>query len=310
MSRLISRGYTLQFASPPPRFNGILETILSSRADCLDLQSELQELLTKDAISRVPRGEENQGFYSRYFLVPKKTGGMRPILDLSLFNRSIMVGPFHMLTIKRVLECVHQGDWFTSIDLKDASFHVSIIPKHRKFLRFSFQEIQYQYNRLPFGYSLAPRTFSRCVETALEPLHRMGMRVLFYLNDLLLLTRSREEAALQTARLVSHLASLGFTINWKKSSPLPSQLVIYLGVELNSVSMRARLSQQTAEALTALLRRVMPHNVVTALTIMQLLGMRSAGHVVVPLGLLYMRRLQRWLIRLRVDDVRSSIRGS
>ncbi len=76
-------------------------------------------------------------------------------------------------------------------------------------------------------------------------------------------------------------------------SPLPSQLVIYLGVELNSVSMRAQLSQQRMEALTAQLRHVISHNVVSALSVMQLLGM-SVGHVVIPLGLLHMRWLQRW----------------
>ena len=301
MSRLISRGYTLQFASRPPQFNGIQETLLSSQEQCLALQAELRELLLKEAISRVPQGEENQGYYSRYFLVPKKTGGMRPILDLSVFNKVIMKRPFHMLTIRQVLECVHQGDWFTSIDLKDAYFHVAIIPKHRKYLRFSFQGIPYQYNRLPFGYSLAPCTFSKCVETALQPLHRGGMRMLFYLDDLLLLARSREEVALQTVQLVSHLSKLGFLINWKKSCPLPSQSIIYLGVELNSARMRARLSQQRVEALTALLRRVTPRSVVTALSVMQLLGMMAAGHVVIPLGVLHMRRLQR---RLRIDPVR------
>jgi len=43
-----------------------------------------------------------------------QNGGMRPILDLSVF---------HMLTIKRVLECVHKDDWFTSIDLKPAHIY-------------------------------------------------------------------------------------------------------------------------------------------------------------------------------------------
>ncbi|KAI3374587.1 hypothetical protein L3Q82_021162 [Scortum barcoo] len=204
---------------------------------------------------------------------------------------------------KRLRTCPQQDDWFTSIDLKDAYFHVPIIPKHRRFLRFSFQGIQYQYNRLPFRYSLAPRTFSRCVETVLEPLRRTGMRVLFYLDDLLLLARSKEEAAVQTMTLVVHLSNLGFAINWK-SSPLPSQQVIYLGVELDSVSMRAQLSQQREGALTALLHLITPHNVVTALSVMQLLGMMSAGHVTVPLGLLHMRRLQRWFIRLCVDPIR------
>ena len=50
-----------------------------------------------------------------------------------------------MLTI-RVLQCVKPGDWSTSIDLKDAYFHVTVIPKHRKLFRFSFQESHYQYN--------------------------------------------------------------------------------------------------------------------------------------------------------------------
>ncbi|CAL8310650.1 unnamed protein product [Boreogadus saida] len=44
-------------------------------------------------------------------------------------------------------------------------------------------------------------------------------------------------------------------------------------------------------------------SVVTALSVMRLLGMMSAAHTVVPLGLLHMRRLQRWFSRLRIDPV-------
>ena len=65
-----------------------------------------------------------------------------------------------MLTMKQLMGLVQPGDWFTTIDLKDAYFHVDISPKHRKYLRFDFQGIAYEYNRLPFGYSLSPRTFS------------------------------------------------------------------------------------------------------------------------------------------------------
>jgi hypothetical protein len=59
------------------------------------------------------------------------------------------------------------------------------------------------------------------------------MRVLFYLDDLLLMARSKEEAAIQTKKLVIHLSNLGFAINCKESSPLPSQSVMYFGVELD-----------------------------------------------------------------------------
>ncbi|CAL8253764.1 unnamed protein product [Boreogadus saida] len=68
---------------------------------------------------------------------------------------------------------------------------------------------------------------------------------------------------------------------------------MYLGVELDSAVMRARLSQQRMETLWSLLRRCSPGSVVTALSVMRLLGMMSAAHTVVPLGLLHMRRLQR-----------------
>lgn len=89
-----------------------------------------------------------------------------------------------MLTTRRLLECVRVGDWMTSIDLADTYFHIMIRPSHRKYLRFELEGQVFQYTRLPFGYSLAPRTFSKCMEAALEPLRRRGLRILTYLNRL------------------------------------------------------------------------------------------------------------------------------
>ncbi len=38
--------------------------------------------------------------------------------------------------------CVRPLDWFAAIDLKDAYFHVSILPRHRPFLRLSAPSAQ------------------------------------------------------------------------------------------------------------------------------------------------------------------------
>ncbi len=80
-----------------------------------------------------------------------------------------------------------------AIDLKDAYFHVSILPRHRPFLWFAFEGRAWQYRVLPFGLSLSPRVFTKVVEGALTPLREVGVRILNYLDDWLILAQSREQ---------------------------------------------------------------------------------------------------------------------
>ncbi|MGL5566561.1 MAG: hypothetical protein ACRDC4_12635, partial [Plesiomonas sp.] len=75
-----------------------------------------------------------QGFFSRYFLVPKKDGGLWPILDLRRLNFALCKARFKMLTLKFIIAQIRAGDWFVSIDLKDAYFHIQVALRHKKFL--------------------------------------------------------------------------------------------------------------------------------------------------------------------------------
>ncbi len=92
------------------------------------LRSEVMTLLEKGAIEMVPPALSESGFYSRYFLVPKKDGGLRPILDLRRLNHALMRRPFRMITLKQILSQIRTEDWFCSLDLKDAYFHIQIAP--------------------------------------------------------------------------------------------------------------------------------------------------------------------------------------
>ncbi len=104
--------------------------------------------------SRSLQPERRQGFYSPYFIVPKKRGGLRPILDLRVLNWALHKLPFKMRTRRRIIKCIQPLDWFAAIDLKDAYIHVSILLRHRPFLRFAFEGRAWQYRVLPFGLPL------------------------------------------------------------------------------------------------------------------------------------------------------------
>ncbi len=94
--RTIRLGYAIQFAQRPPKFRGIQFTSVLNK-DAPVLRAEVAVLLAKDAIEPVPPAEIKSGFYSPYFIVPKKGGGLRPILDLRILNRALHKLPFRML---------------------------------------------------------------------------------------------------------------------------------------------------------------------------------------------------------------------
>ncbi len=75
---------------------------------------------------RSDRGNTTVGHRTRV-LQPKGDGGLRPILDLQRFNFSLYKGKFKMLTIKTIMSQIQEGDWFVTIDLKDAYFHIQVI---------------------------------------------------------------------------------------------------------------------------------------------------------------------------------------
>ncbi len=205
-----------------------------------------------------------------------------------------------MLTMKMIMSQIQGGDWFVTIDLKDAYFHIQVIQRHRKFLRFAFGGKAYQYKVLPFGLALAPRTFTKCMDAALAPLRFQGIRVLNYLDDWLILAHSRELVSRHRDIVLRHIHSLGLRMNAKKSVLFPSQRTVFLGVHLDSVQMQARLAPSRISNFTACLARFKLGHHVSVSTCRRLLGLMAAASPVLPLGLLHMRPFLWWIKELRL----------
>ncbi len=131
------------------------------------------------------------GFFSPYIIVPKKSGGLRPILGLRILNWASHKPPFKMLMQKCIFGCIRPRDRSAVVELKDSYFDVAIFPRHRSVLRFAFEGRAYKYKVLPFGLSLSPRVFTKVAEAALVPLREQGMHILNYLEDWLILAQDQ-----------------------------------------------------------------------------------------------------------------------
>ena len=98
------------------------------------------------------------------------TGPKQPKLFLK-------VEKFKMETPKTIKTSLQQGEWVTSVDFKDAYFHIPIQEQSRKYLRFHVQGRTYQFKALPFGLSTAPMEFTVLAkEVKLMAIHR-GIRI-------------------------------------------------------------------------------------------------------------------------------------
>ncbi len=170
-------------------------------------------MLAKKAIEVVPP-PVSPGYYSSIFLVPKPNGQVRPVFNLSKINLFIVCPHFKMETARSIQEALLPGEYVISIDLKDAYFHIPIHPKFRRYLRFYFQGVVYQFRVLPFGINIAPSVFTRVIEAVSCPLRKSGIKLHTYIDDWLL--RHMLASTLLSDRdiTLNHLLKLGFLLNF------------------------------------------------------------------------------------------------
>ena len=184
------------------------------------------------------------------------------------------------------------GDWFTKVDLKDAYFHVPIHQTHQKFLSFRWEERVFQFVCLPFGLASAPRTFTKVMKPALACLRQLGVRCIVYLDDLLIMGQSPEEARQVTANTLALFQALGFLINWEKSILEPKQEIVFLGLLVSSRTMTLSLPSPKLIDLHREIQSLLTKEVVSVRQLAHIVGkLNSTALAVLPAPLHY-RELQ------------------
>ena len=259
------------------------------------LREEIENLLNKRAVERV-QNPGTPGFYSQIFIVPKKNGKLRLIIDLSLLNRYIKKQSFKMETVKSVRQAMRLNDWAVSIDLTDAYLHVPMHHQSWKYLCLFHKDQVYHFTALPFGMSLSPLIFSKLMDVNAAFLRQRALSVFPYLDDWLIKNLIRNRLITQTRFCIQIIQSLGFLPNLKKSDLVPSQKFTFIGMEFLTQQNLVRVPRDRVQNLFLTIKKFPSFKHVSARTFLSLLGKLSAAADFVILGRLHLRPLQMCLL--------------
>ncbi|XP_048259405.1 uncharacterized protein LOC125384396 [Haliotis rufescens] len=285
--RLISLETSLSRSSPfmeSPQVNQVV------------LDKEIGNMMMKGAIEEILPGvnlEDSQSqFLSPMFVVPKKDGGQRPILNMKKLNAFIPYNHFKMESLSLLKDVIQENAYMCKLDLKDAYFSIPIARHQRKFLRFQWKGRLFQFLCLPFGLAPAPRTFTKLLKPVVSIARRAGIRLIIYLDDMILFAHSPESLVRCRESLLYLLKNLGFIINKEKSVLVPCQNLNFLGFEIDSQCLTLTLPQKKVTDILQRCHRILKLPVVKIRTLATLLGKLSASMRAIVPAQLHCRFLQ------------------
>ncbi|KAL9980102.1 hypothetical protein ACROYT_G008645 [Oculina patagonica] len=113
-----------------------------------------------------------------------------------------------------------------------------------------------------------------------------------YLDDFLLLAATKEEAVKNTHLLVTLLQSLGFIVNFKKSSLTPSQVITFLGFKIDSTSMMLSLPAEKIYKILDSAHRLLAPQRITLRNLASLIGLLESSRPAIWRAPLHFRHLQ------------------
>ena len=119
---------------------------------------------------------------SRNFLVPKSNGTSRLILNLKKLYDFIETNHFKLEDFRLACKLVSPNWFMGKLDLKDAYYSVPIKKNYRKYFRFFFDGIFFEFNFLPFGLKTAPYVLTKIIKPVVGHLRNQVFSQLYILT--------------------------------------------------------------------------------------------------------------------------------
>ena len=231
-------------------------------------------------------------FVSNVFLRPKKSGGVRLILDLSGFNEYVTYTKFKMETLKDILASIVPNCFMAVGDLQDVYLVAPICRKHWSYLKFRWRDKVFCYKVLCFGLGCSPRIFTKLAKVPLSVVRSNGHTAFMYLNDGFLMGLTFQDCWDAVQNYLQTFVSVGFLPHPEKCMLWPSQQVSILGFILDSVTMTVTISKEKIYDIYNICIFALQQPRMTIRQLCRLIGKLISVLVALPLGQAHYRRLE------------------
>ncbi|MES9883156.1 MAG: reverse transcriptase domain-containing protein [Sedimenticola sp.] len=255
------------------------------------IDNEIQTLLNMGVIIEV--NHEPDEYLSPIFIVPKRNGEYRMILNLKQLNEYIVYHHFKMDTFESSLKLIKHNCWMSSIDLRHAYYSVPMLSDQQNKLRFVKSGKVYQYVCLPNGISCAPRIFTKLMKPIYASLRQLGHSNSGYIDDSLLVGDTSQECEKNVMDTVDVMESVGFIIHEKKSVFKPTQSIDFLGNHINSVDMVVTLPQRRVDVIVQECKEMQKLVAIPIRQTARVLGLMVSSFSAVEFAPLHYRTIER-----------------
>ena len=192
------------------------------------IKAEIDKLIQLNIIrpSRSP-------FSSPAFIVSKKNGKPRLVVDYRLLNQNTVISRFPLPRIEDILYGLNNQTVFSQLDLNSGYYQVSISEESIEKTAFSLPFGHFEFLRMPFGLASAPMTFQRIINGIFSNVSFTKC----YMDDILVHSSSEQEHCAHLEKVFLLLKENGLTINPEKCNFMIHK-VNFLGYEISGTSIR------------------------------------------------------------------------
>ena len=275
----------------------------------IDNPQAIEQLLSEELALGRFRGPFDDPPFARFHtsplsLKPKKDPGkFRLVIDLSYpydntsVNKNIPdeIASVKYTSFEQAIDLLLQSGPFSSMakaDIKSAFRIIPVHPDDYRYLGFTVQGKYYYDVNLPMGCSISCavfEAFARALHWILE--HKLGIiNVLHYLDDWFFVEKSDKDCEYDL-HIFKHITTkLGVPLAPEKLEG-PSKVLSFLGIELDSIQMEARIPQNKLQKYRTALDNIIQSDSVPMGELRSLAGKLNWTLSIIPSGRAFLRRL-------------------